>query len=182
MKKILSAMFVLLLAAVAAASLFTAPANAAFPWIPTVNAQFWYTNTAGTTEYPQQLTINGTTYNFTLGRNTIQEYFYDNDAGNYVISAHPQFFGTATPLNYDDQVYAYYIMNITNILVYDTSTSTYVDCFEDGIGIIPTKYALPSPSNPAYLQCMVYSTIADVRTGAKSAAAWNGKPIYLLLP
>jgi hypothetical protein len=29
---------------------------------------------------------------------------------------------------------------------------------------------------------MVYSTIADVKTGAKSDAAWNGKPIYLEIP
>jgi hypothetical protein len=178
-------MFVLLLAAVITGSLFTATAATAGPgagFAPGTNVQFWYTNTGLTTQYLQQLTIDGKIYDFTLGNNTIQEYFYNSADGNYVISVHPQFFGTVIPPDYDEQDYARYIMNITEILVYDTTSSTYVDCFAEGIGIIPVSYALPSPTNPLYLQCMVFSTIADVTTGAKSVAAWNGKPIYLEIP
>ena len=187
MKKILSAMFVLLLAAVIAASVFTASASAASadPGVglaPGINAQFWFTDTGLTTQYPQKLTINGAIYNFTLGNNTIQEYWYNSATKTYVVSAHPQFFGTAIPIDYDEQANAYYIMNITEILVHDTSTDTYVDCFDKGVAIIPAEYAQENPDEELYLECLVYSTIVDVRTGAESDADWNGVTVYLQIP
>jgi hypothetical protein len=168
--------------AVSILSLSASASGSSVGLAPPVNSQLWYTNTTFTTQFPQNLLIGTTTYNFTLGNNTIQEYFYDSASSNYVVSVHPQFFGTAVPLDYDDQTNAYYIMNITEILVYDSEATTYVDCFSDGVAVISAKLALPSPSTPVYLQCMVYSTIVDVRTGATQPAAWNGKVVYLQIP
>lgn len=200
MKKYLSVAFILLLAlvmGVSAASLFSVTeVEAAYTgytggrvvpgegFAPGTNAQFWFTKdtfVVSDDEYPQQLTIGTTTYDFKLGRNTIQEYFKTGD--NYVITLHPQFFGTLTPPNYDDQTYAYYVMNITDIFVLDPATSSdFYQCYTNGIGIIPAKYALTNPEGVKYLICTVNGSIADVRTGTQIAPAWNGKEIYLQIP
>ena len=201
MKKYLSVAFILLLAlvmGVSAASLFSVTeVEAAYTGYtggrvvpgeglaPGTNAQFWFkydTLVESDDEYPQQLTIGTTTYDFKLGRNTIQEYFHTGT--NYVITLHPQFFGTKLPINYDDQTYAYYVMNITDIFVRDPATSAdYYDCYTNGIGIIPDKYVVTDPITYAkYLICAVNGSIADVRTGTQIAPAWNGKDIYLKVP
>jgi hypothetical protein len=149
---------------------------------PGTNAQFWYMNPALNVQFPQSLPIGSATYNYTLGNNTIQEYFRDRTAGTYVVSFHPQFFGTTNPPNYDDQNYAYYIMNITAFLVYDKESS-YVDCFSNGVAVIPEAYVInDEEENTTYFRCMVYSIIIDVRTGAQIDAKWNGKVIFLQIP
>ncbi|MDR2359767.1 MAG: hypothetical protein LBD85_00585 [Oscillospiraceae bacterium] len=153
-------------------------------WAPGENAQFWYTDPELDVQYPQTLAIESTPYNFTLGNNTIQEYFYDSDNDNFVASLHPQYFGTAVPIDYDDQDDAYYIMNITSILVYNSKAAqhSYVECLSRGVAVIPRAYALPSLTSPRYFQCMVFATITDIRTGVQFDADWNGKVIYLEIP
>jgi hypothetical protein len=153
-------------------------------WAPGENAQFWYTNTALDVEFMQELTISGTLEMLPSGRNTIQEYVHINNAsGNfYAITTHPQYYGTTQ--DYDDQVDAQYVMQITGLYVWDKVANGYVDCFATDFGIIPAKYAVAEPTeeDPGYFQCAVFAKIMNLETGAVFDADWNDSKIYLEIP
>jgi hypothetical protein len=140
------------------------------------NTQLWFADTALSVEYQQTLDINGVSYNFTLGDNTIQKYAYGNNA--YEVFLHPQFFApyTTTP-NYDDSANAQYEHNITDVFVY-TPDGEYVSCLvATGELLIPEEYALPKEQD-LYFQCKIYSSIVSI-TGKSLLPNWNGQTVYL---
>ena len=187
MSKLFSKRAIILTLAVAmTAGLFAVSANAEAPgFAPGVNAQFWYSNTDLNAEFQQRLQIGGVTVTPPLGRNTIQEYIHINTGSSnnfYAITTHPQYFGTTT--NYDDQVTAKYVLEITGLYVWNEDTNGYVDCFGTGFGIIPASYAveLPTAADPGYFQCEVFAQIMNLDTGEVFNADWNGATAYLEIP
>jgi hypothetical protein len=186
-KAINKKMLALIISVAMSVSLFTLPVNAAADDGVGIspNTQLWYTDTEFVGEYEQTLDIDfgggvATPTVFTLGDNTIQKFILDSIDGvpTYVISAHPQYFGTSSPPNYDDEATAQYIMHIDDILVLNPITGKYEKCFANGIARIPAMYALPK-ADPTYLQCVVYSSILNDDTGLEFDAAWNGAIMYL---
>jgi hypothetical protein len=155
-------------------------------YAPGTNAQFWYSDAGLSAEFAQRLIISGVAETRPLGRNTIQEYIHINNGNDdfYAITTHPQYFGTAYPYDYDDQIYAKYVLEITGLYVWDDEENGYVDCFETGFGIIPTEYAieLPTATDPGYFQVEVYAKIINLDTGAVFNADWNGAVAYLEIP
>jgi hypothetical protein len=143
------------------------------------NTQLWYTDNEFKGQYTQILNISSggvvSPWQFDLGVNTIQKFIID-ERGNYSITAHPQYFGpSANP--YDDEVNAQYVMNITDMEVYNGSG--YVRVFSAGAAIVPTAWTQTNLEGEPYLQCKVYSTIYDIETEEYFDADWNGDVVYL---
>ena len=193
MSKLFSKKAIILTLAVAmTAGLFAVSANAEAPgYAPGVDAQFWYTNIGLDEVFEQDFDFSwGIDVPQPLGNNTIQEYVHIVDTNDdfYVVTTHPQYFGVED--DYDDQVGAEYVMQITGLEVYDERGGLH-DCFETGFGKIPAEYAVmfqtPTPEGfVGYFQCEITSKIIDLATGEVNLANWSDDDprtiIYLAIP
>ena len=150
--------------------------------------ELWFADNTFSARFEQSLDIiispdvDPTLVSFDLGINTIEIISYASDT--YYLTLHPQFFGPVWP-PYDDQDNAQYTLHIQGLLVWDQEAEggkgRYENCFYDGFPKFPDKYLLENKDGEYYAQCIIVSSIEDLK-GNVFGADWNGEVVYLKIP